>query len=305
MNPGDGAFRGNASSDLDEDDSDRELQVAFETGLLKDGLNFAVPAARPKINNTVALKTRLKDIDRSNLNWLERMDVTCQRSLAKQNNNEKEPSKIDDFQLEISFVEQAKQAVSVAIPRLRQLNVPIERPKDYYAEMAKSDRHMTKVREKLLSVQQTKFRSDAARKLRDQKKFAVKVQREVQLQKQKEKKQLNDAVKKHKHGLTDQLESILDKKTSKNSNASAKEHPGGDKNKKKREWKDKKFGFGGQKKRGKYNTAVSSEDMSSFDAAVHSKRPQKKAGKRQKGGKSKANQRPGKSKRMRSKHKKH
>lgn len=37
---------------------------------------------------------------------------------------------------------------------------------------------------------------------------------------------------------------------------------------KKREYKNKKFGFGGQKKRSKYNTEESSADVSGFNARV-------------------------------------
>lgn len=45
---------------------------------------------------------------------------------------------------------------------------------------------------------------------------------------------------------------------------------------KRREFKNKKFGFGGQKKRSKMNTAGSSGDMSEFDPNVHQRRPGKK-----------------------------
>lgn len=46
----------------------------------------------------------------------------------------------------------------------------------------------------------SKQRSEAARRLRDERKFAVKIQREVNLERQSEKKQLMEAVKKHKKG---------------------------------------------------------------------------------------------------------
>ena len=43
---------------------------------------------------------------------------------------------------------------------------------------------------------------------------------------------------------------------------------------KKREFKNKKFGFGGQKKRSKYNTAESAADISEFRAKkAHGKGP--------------------------------
>lgn len=45
---------------------------------------------------------------------------------------------------------------------------------------------------------------------------------------------------------------------------------------KKREYKNKKFGFGGQKKRGKQNTSDSARDMSDFNPRVNQKRPGQK-----------------------------
>ena len=42
---------------------------------------------------------------------------------------------------------------------------------------------------------------------------------------------------------------------------------------KKREYKNKKFGFGGQKKRSKHNTSTSAGDVSDFNPRVNQKRP--------------------------------
>lgn len=44
----------------------------------------------------------------------------------------------------------------------------------------------------------------------------------------------------------------------------------------KREFKDKKFGYGGQKKRGKYNTKESAQDTSDFSVRKHNSKPGKK-----------------------------
>lgn len=43
---------------------------------------------------------------------------------------------------------QAQAAVLAVLPRLHQLKVPTKRPTDYFAEMAKSDQQMQKVRNK-------------------------------------------------------------------------------------------------------------------------------------------------------------
>lgn len=70
---------------------------------------------------------------------------------------------------------QAQAAVLEGIPRLHELGVVTKRPEDYFAQMAKADTHMTKVREKLLSKKVALERSEKARKMRELKKFGKKV----------------------------------------------------------------------------------------------------------------------------------
>ncbi|VDN49984.1 unnamed protein product [Gongylonema pulchrum] len=74
---------------------------------------------------------------------------------------------------------QAEKAVQVAIGRLREMNVKIFRPADYYAEMVKSDEHMQKVRQRMADIEEGKQKQEAIRRLREEKKFAAKVQKEV------------------------------------------------------------------------------------------------------------------------------
>lgn len=50
------------------------------------------------------------------------------------------------------------------------------RPEDYFAEMAKTDEHMQKVRKNLLAKQAAQARTEKVRQLRDQKKIAKRVQ---------------------------------------------------------------------------------------------------------------------------------
>jgi ribonuclease D len=89
--------------------------------------------------------------------------------------------------------------------------------------MAKSDKQMGRVRRQLLEIQKRKQRQEHARRyrvrsnqeilsifrLRDEKKFAVKVQRTREDRKRKEKKKLMEATKKHKKGMKGQLEDML------------------------------------------------------------------------------------------------
>ena len=86
------------------------------------------------------------------------------------------------------------------------MGVPTKRPDDYFAQMAKTDDHMQKIREKLLSKQETVERIEKVKKLRELKKYGKKVQVEVQQKRLKEKKQMMDDVKKFRKGKTDSLD---------------------------------------------------------------------------------------------------
>ena len=120
--------------------------------------------------------------------------------------------------------------------------------------MAKSDDQMNKIREKLLVKEQGQQRAEKVAKLRELKKFGKKVQTEVQLKRQKEKKDMMDEMKKIRKGQGGNLDFLDD---------------GGDAKKKsnsvgKRNFKDKKFGFGGKKRGMKKNDKKSADDVSGF-----------------------------------------
>lgn len=84
--------------------------------------------------------------------------------------------------------------------------MPTKRPDDYFAQMAKTDDHMQKIREVLLSKEELNERREKVSKLRELKKYGKKVQVEVQQKRMKEKKQLMDDVKKFRKGKTDSLD---------------------------------------------------------------------------------------------------
>lgn len=52
--------------------------------------------------------------------------------------------------------------------------MPYQRPDDYYAEMVKTDDHMRKVRQNLLSRQKVLEQKEKARKMRELKKYGKK-----------------------------------------------------------------------------------------------------------------------------------
>lgn len=75
-------------------------------------------------NNVVKLKTRIKTYGKK-----------LDSSIA-----------LDDFKREMLFHRQAQAALLEGVARLTALGIATQRPEDYFAEMAKSDTHMHKVK---------------------------------------------------------------------------------------------------------------------------------------------------------------
>jgi len=307
------------SEEEDSELSDGELQDAFAKGLLQPGLNFVADEPKKFANNVEGLKRCLADF-RKSLPWVERLDLTnkpAEDIIAKAEGKLPsagggEVNAEDDFQREMFFYRQAQASVLQALPLLNKLNIATKRPEDYFAEMAKTDQHMQKIRKKLIAKQAILEKSEKAKKLREQRKYGKKVQVEVLQKRQKEKKAMMNAVKKYQKGMTDKLDFLEgDGKAPTGSNAKAATGPnqGAKKglNKKgstKRKFKDQKFGFGGKKSGKKWNTKESYNDVSGFRAKVaHGKGP--KGGSRGPKGKyGNKNKRPGKSVRNKAKNRK-
>ncbi|VDK74165.1 unnamed protein product [Litomosoides sigmodontis] len=243
-------------------DSDRELQIALNEGLLRtDRLNYVVEKKRPIINKKAEMEGKVEEL-KKNLTWLETLDVTV--------NNDQVGNRVlnDDFEREIIFYKQAEKAVQIAVLKLREMGVKIFRPTDYYAEMVKSDQHMQKIRQRMAEIEEGKQKLEAIRRIRQEKKFAAKVQKKVMERKQNEKKVLAEAVKKHQKGVKSHLDAILNnaKKLQDDEvkvKRTEKERMRGSNNKSRsrRMARDKKYGFGGQKKRSKKNDKNSFEEI--------------------------------------------
>ncbi|XP_051929444.1 probable rRNA-processing protein EBP2 [Hippocampus zosterae] len=289
------------SEDENSDVSDNALQEAFAKGLLKPGMNVRVDKPQKFVNNVASMKQCLDDL-KKDLPWAERLDLTnlpVEDVIAKIGGNMQtgikgEVNADDDFQREMFFYRQAQATVLEALPLLNKHGIPTKRPDDYFAEMAKSDQHMQKIRKKLLAKQAIMERSEKAKKLSAQRKFGKKVQIEVLQKRQKEKKAMMTAVKKYQKGMTDKLDFLegdqeAPKKDTSQSSKKAVNKKG---HSAKRKYKDQKFGFGGKKSGKKWNTKESHNDVSSFRAKVANVKGAK-GNKKGKGGKQ--NKRPGKS----------
>ncbi|XP_057342016.1 probable rRNA-processing protein EBP2 homolog [Microplitis mediator] len=305
-----------------EIDSEEELQDAFAKGLIKPGLNKVIEKETRKRNNDPELmKQILKEI-KLDLPWIETLDVVNapaplapelalqmheqeeRRAKQLQGNRKLQQLKptedpvINDFKRETMFHRQAQAAVMFAIPRLKKMGIPTVRPEDYYAEMAKADEHMQKIRQSLQIKEQAVARSEKVRQLRQQRKVGKQMQIEATLKKHAEKKQMLDEVKKFRKGVRKDLDFLDEKKKNARSNKSSAEK----RIDLKKNLKNKKFGFGGKKRGSKINTRESSADMSDY------RRPRKEAksfkGRNKGQGNKSKTPRPGKNRRVQMKNKK-
>ncbi|CAG0917685.1 unnamed protein product [Notodromas monacha] len=280
-------------------DSDEELQLAFEKGLLKPGLNaFGVQNKKVYVNDENALMSKF-DGFKLDLPPLEVLSMTLKPAAlapelaieeeahaekrlklfearaAKNLSRGQKPKKDssldsdlvhNDFKREIMFYRLAQAAVLKGIPELKVLGAKTKKPTDYFAQMAKTDEHMQRVRHKLLDEEEKAENSAKARRLRELKKFGKQAQVAVLQRRHDDKKQIMEQIKKFRKGQKDAL-NFLDgsgsmpkpgKKESRERNVSTQ------KSRKKRVAKDNKYGFGGQKKRSKYNTRDSTDDVGEF-----------------------------------------
>ena len=247
-------------------------------------------------NYYLGLKRKLEEIKIFKDNWIERLDLVSEPAKVtpdlqrqygdldlKLNRNGEmsgEGATTDgaqhDFKREMLFYRQAQTTVIEGIKRI-QTKYGIKqtaRPTDYFAEMIKSDDHMQKVRERLQTKQNSIEASEKAKKLRELKKYGKKVQQEVQLKRQQEKKDTLQKIQNYRKGkessldfLDEEADSKGKKKPAKNQQTNQKQMKKG--GTKKQKYKEARYGYGGQKKRSKYNSAESSANMSGFSAKKH------------------------------------
>lgn len=198
---------------------------------------------------------------------------------------------LNDFRREMTFYRQAQSAVAEGIKRLHQLGIVTKRPDDYFAEMAKTDEHMQKVRSNLMAKQEGQAKSERIKQIREQRKMGKLVQRQARVSRDNEKREMLDQLKKFRKGKLKNLDFLEDNKSSAKSAKEAKKA-----SKDKRSAKDNKFGFGGKKRGMKRNTKASSMEGGDYK----NKYKTGGAGAGAKGRKGSA-PRPGKSKRVQTK----
>merc|ERR1712176_1201957 len=159
-------------------------------------------------------------------------------------------------------------AVKEAYRRLRVMKIPCTRPDDFYAEMLRTDSTMFKVRERATEEQRRIRIVEERKKHQAAKKFAKKAKSKKLEARAEEKRKTLEGIndwqkqsKRDKRNVDEQdLEDILNRssvregmKEGRDAESGGKRGP--PKKSKKREAIDKKFGFGGKKKRKKQNDA--------------------------------------------------
>uniref|UniRef100_U5EZT4 Putative rrna-processing protein ebp2 n=1 Tax=Corethrella appendiculata TaxID=1370023 RepID=U5EZT4_9DIPT len=280
------SFIDSENDDEDYMDSDDELREALAKGLLKPGLNIIKTKNKNEfVNNEEKMKEKLQEL-MYKAPWIERLDlindlaplapelaIQLERNEQKRANLFKGNKKIpyvependpvlNDFKREMLFYRQAQTGVIEGIQKLHKANVQTKRPDDYFAEMAKSDEHMQKIRRHLMAKEEGMAKSERARQLREQRKMGKLIQRQATERRDEEKRKMLNDIKSFRKGKLknlDFLEGDDDEYQSgnksggkKKGNRSGKGAAGG-----KRNVKDKKFGFGGRKRGSKRNTKES------------------------------------------------
>lgn len=196
---------------------------------------------------------------------------------------------LNDFKREMIFHRQAQQASIEGIKKLHALGITTKRPDDYFAEMAKTDEQMQKVRSNLIAKQEGQAKSERVKQLREQRKMGKLVQKQLKVKREGEKKEMLDQLKKFRKGKLKNLDFLEDAKPA------SKTKPGANI---KRKTKDKRFGFGGKKSGTKRNTKASSSGTD-FKPKFKGGNSKMSAGGKG-GGKGGASQRPGKTRRAQS-----
>ena len=115
------------------------------------------------------------------------------------------PDANDDLTRELEFYRIARTAATEAQALLRKEGVPFTRPIDYFAEMAKSDEQMMKVKKKMHDEATSKKAAGEARALRDAKKFGKAVQVAKGQERAKEKREMLEKINTLKRSMYTRL----------------------------------------------------------------------------------------------------
>lgn len=257
--------------DEEEDDEEEEEEDDEDIPLSDvevDEDADVVPHTKLTINNMAALRDALARVA---LPWAKHSFQEHQSVVSEAPTEAEIKDIYDDTERELAFYKQGLHAVKQARATLVKLKVPFLRPMDYFAEMAKSDEHMDKLKQKLLTEAANKKALEDAKKQRMLKKFGKQVQNATLQERAKQKKESLEKIKLlKKRGASemsgaDDFEIALEEATREEKRGGS----GGNDLKRrkpnsKRLAKDAKYGLGGPKRGRRENDAKSSADVSGF-----------------------------------------
>lgn len=180
--------KGANGADSSSEEEEEEDIALSDAEVEKDA--DVVPYQKVTINNVNALQKCLKKIalpQSAYTSFVEHLSYTSPEELVLKDIH-------DDTERELAFYKQALNAAVVCRKKAKQADIPFDRPVDYFAEMVKSDEHMTRLKNKLIEEEKEKLGIQEARKQRELKKYGKKVQHEKLQQRQKEKREMLDKV---------------------------------------------------------------------------------------------------------------
>lgn len=263
-----------SQSNYDSHDSDEEIYAAIKAGLIKPGTTIKADKfekltgknrKKEKINNIVAIQNFIKSVkedlgEEIIKDFKEIPCLTIPKDESRIDNAEEHAQKVrsnlanDDFKREALFALEAKASILKGLELLNANDIPTKRPEDYYAEMAKSDRQMEKVKNKIIKKGEEQERREKLRALRDQRKKGKEIQMEIKKKRTEEKKDFLKKVKLARKTKTGG-DALFDDDSGR---AGAKSHIN-----RKRQYKDSKFGSkkgqkAGQKSGANQNTSFKS-----------------------------------------------
>lgn len=182
----------------------------------------------------------------------------------------------DDFSREAAFERQALETAIRARKVILEAGIPFTRPAGYFCEMIKTEDHMRKISSRIEEQKEADKAAELSRKQRQNKKFGKKVQKEREHEKMlkvnEEKKKMAMVRKRTKKDSTGALEDDefgihIDDNDGEEDRGSRKKFAAGKGRKpaavsQKRQVRNQRFGFGGQKRGNKRNDRESVNDDS-------------------------------------------
>ncbi|KAJ1727019.1 RRNA processing protein, partial [Coemansia biformis] len=164
---------------------DEDEETALEIAALQQDL-LPKPKKSP-IYRKEGLSALLDEISQKGLEWIQRCDITSPAPIVVTKTE-------DDLERELQFYQQGLEAVMQARQKIQKAGVPFTRPDDYFAEMVKTDAHMAKIRQRLLSERKGIENAEEAKKQRELRKYGKKIQQEKLKGREDQKKAALDKV---------------------------------------------------------------------------------------------------------------